>query len=148
MYVKDIMFNDITSVGPNTDIKYLIKLLMRQHRDLMPVANQHNEYLGMIGIEDVIYNALPNYYKLISNINFMPPSSDKLIESLQNVKDKIVKDIFRKETFTLNEQDTALHAANLMIKEDLKTIAVIRDKKLVGLVNRADFLSFLIDQSL
>ncbi|MFC1596130.1 HPP family protein [Candidatus Margulisiibacteriota bacterium] len=144
MYVKDIMFRDITSVIEDTTIKYLIKILMRQRRDFLPVVNQNNEYKGMIGVEDVIHAALPNYYQMLNNIAFMP-DSNKLVDGLQKVRDKQVKE-FMLDTPTVSITDTALHAANIMIQKGLKSIAVIRGQKLVGVVNRVDFLSSLIEQ--
>lgn len=146
MLVKDIMFRDITSVSEDTDIKYFIKILMRHRRDYLPVVNDTNEYIGMIGIDEVMNAALPNYYQLLNNIAFMP-DSNKLAKGLQKVRDQKVQEFLRKVE-SVRENDTALHTANLMIQKDLKSIAVVRDNKLIGVVNRIDFLSSLIEASI
>ncbi|MFC1477929.1 HPP family protein [Candidatus Margulisiibacteriota bacterium] len=146
MFVKDIMFRDITSVGEDTTIKYLVKLLMRQRRDYLPVVNQNNEYIGMIGVEEIMNAALPNYYQMISNIAFMP-DSNKLVKGLYAVRNKTVKEYMHKVP-AVSDSDTAINVANLMIQKGLKSIAVLKANKLVGVVNRIDFLSSLLEKEI
>ncbi|MFH1428245.1 MAG: CBS domain-containing protein, partial [Candidatus Margulisiibacteriota bacterium] len=120
MFVKDIMFRDITSVSEETTIKYLVKLLMRQRRDYLPVVNQNNEYIGMIGVEEIMNAALPNYYQMISNIAFMP-DSNKLLKGLYSIRNNTVKEYMQKVPAVL-DTDTAINVANLMIQKALKSI--------------------------
>jgi CBS domain-containing protein len=42
------------------------------------------------------------------------------------------------------EEDTNTYVADLMIKNNLQSIPILRNKKLVGVVDRIDFLSSLL----
>ena len=143
MYVNDILFKDLSSVSPDTNLKYLIKVMMRQRRDILPVVDEDNKYIGMVGVEEVIHAALPNYYQMLNSIAFMP-DSNKLLDGLKKVRDKTVQEYIQSVP-AVTENDTAVHAANLMIQKNLRSVAVVRDNKLVGVVNRVDFLSSLLE---
>ncbi|MFA5928329.1 MAG: CBS domain-containing protein [Candidatus Margulisiibacteriota bacterium] len=142
MFVKDIMFKNITSVEEDAELKYLIKILVRQRRDTLPVVSKDNEYIGLIGVQDILNASVPGFCKVCSMV-FMP-NSKMLMKGLKKVSDKKVKS-FLKKIPTVTEKDTAIHAANLMIRKGLQTVAVLKGKKLVGMVNLVDFLASLLN---
>ena len=143
MKIKKMMFKDISAVDPETPIETLIKLLCRQHRSSIPVVNDENEAVGMIQVEDIIRGSLPTYYNMITNTSFIP-DLNQLFNRLKTMKNKKVKDFMQTKFITATEDDSNQYVADLMIKNNLKSVPIIRDKKLVGIVNRIDFLSSLL----
>lgn len=142
MLVQDFFFKDISSVGPNTCISYLVKVMARKRRDILPVVDNNNIYLAMIGIDEILNYALPDYYNLLNTVAFMP-ENDKLLEGLDKINYKPVSLIMKKYP-TIKETDTITMTTNLMLKDSLKAVPVIKDKKLIGVVNRIDILSYLV----
>jgi len=142
MLVKNIMFKDISSLADSALVQHAVKTLLRQHRESLPVVNRQNKYLGMLSVADILNAVLPEHYQLLQDLTFVP-DSEKLVEELKKVNLQKVKALMRVDLPTLDEADTALHAVNIMISRGIDSIAVVRQGKLAGVVNRIDCLASL-----
>lgn len=143
MKIKEIMYKDISSVDSETPIEILLKILTQHHRSTIPVVNDEYEVIGMVQVEDIIRGSLPSYYNMIQNSSFIP-DMNQLFKRLKSMKTKKVKDIMQTKYFSATEEDTNTYVADLMIKNNLQSIPILRNKKLIGVVDRIDFLSSLL----
>jgi CBS domain-containing protein len=143
MKIKEIMYKDISSVDPEISIEILLKVLTKHHRSSIPVVNDDNEVIGMVQVEDIIRGSLPSYYNMIQNTSFIP-DMNQLFKRLNSMKTQKVKDIMQTKFISATEEDTNTYVADLMIKNNLQSIPILRNKKLVGVVDRIDFLSSLL----
>lgn len=143
MKIKEIMYKDISSVDQEISIEILLKVLTKHHRSSIPVVNDDNEVIGMVQVEDIIRGSLPSYYNMIQNTSFIP-DMNQLFKRLNSMKTQKVKDIMQTKFISATEEDTNTYVADLMIKNNLQSIPILRNKKLVGVVDRIDFLSSLL----
>ena len=72
-------------------------------------------------------------------------SLSQVITKLSTVGDARVKDYMSKHPFTIKEDTPATDMAALMINKDIKRLPVVKNKKLVGVVDRATLSRILIE---
>lgn len=141
MKVEDIMLRDVTSLVVNVTIDRFIKLCERQGYSAFPVVDKNFHLVGLISESMVIKASIPGYLSLMQSTSFIP-DSQQFIKGLKSILDKPVEEFMEKNPIKLYYDDTALHAADVIIKNSLKIVPVIDyDNRLIGIVRRIKLLS-------
>ena len=125
--IKSIMKKSIATVQCQTPLKDIIKTLLRSKQAHLPVINASNKLIGMVSQIDC-HKAL-----LISGYH-----CDKPVK---------VNDIMTSSYLTLSPYDSISDVTISSLESTVNLFPVVEDEKLVGIVNRADLLTILNDQS-
>ena len=111
MLAKDIMTKKVITVSPLTTVKDLAKTLTKNDISGVPVADKTGKILGIVSATDIVAK-----------------------------KGEKVKDIMSKDIISVNEEIPVEEIANLFTTHKINRVPVLRGKKLVGIVSRADLV--------
>ena len=111
MLANDIMTKKVITVSPTTSVKDLAKTLTKNKVSGTPVADKNGKLLGIVSRTDVVAKG-----------------GEK------------VKDIMSKDIITVDEETPVEEIANLFTTHKINRVPVLRGKKLVGIVSRADIV--------
>jgi len=141
--IKDIMIRDVTSALATCKLKDLIEILSRHKISGIPVVNQNQELIGFISLHDIISATLPNYLGII-NSNSILSEFIQLSKSLKEFSDHPIEEFMRKNVVTVDEDDNEVLAADLLIRNKIPRLPVLRKGKLAGIVTLTDICRVLM----
>jgi CBS domain-containing protein len=137
------MIRDVTSVLPSCKLVDLMGILSRHKITGLPVVNNNQEITGFITLHDIIRATLPNYLEII-NSDFILSEFIQLSKSLKEYSQHPIEEFMRKNIITIDEDDNEVLAADLLIKNEIQMLPVLRDGKLVGIVTLTDICRVLM----
>jgi CBS domain-containing protein len=137
------MIRDVTSVLPSCKLVDLMGILSRHKITGLPVVNNNQEITGFITLHDIIRATLPNYLEII-NSDFILSEFIQLSKSLKEYSQHPIEEFMRKNIVTIDEDDNEVLAADLLIKNEIQMLPVLRDGKLVGIVTLTDICRVLM----
>ena len=86
--VDNVIENDFMTVTPEMDLKGMVDVISRSHRNLFPVVNAKNELMGIV-LLDEIRNIMfrPDLYKKMTVSTFMstPPAKIEITDHMDKV---------------------------------------------------------------
>jgi len=138
------MIRDVTSVLAICKLVDLLGILSRQKITGLPVVSNNQEVIGFISLHDIIRATLPNYLGII-NSNSILSEFIQLSKSLKEHSQRPVEEFMRKNIITIDEDDNEVLAADLLIRNKIQRLPVLRDGKLVGIVTLTDICRELME---
>jgi CBS domain-containing protein len=144
--VKDIITRDLTAVTEDTPLKEAAELLSLRAVNGIPVVNKENMVVGWISEKDIISSIFPEKVKIENPdvIGFVNLS--QVVKKLTQVGQAKVSDYMSKTVNAVKEDTPAQDVAELMLHKDLKRIPVVRNKRLIGVVERASLSHILLEE--
>jgi len=153
--VKEFMNEDVVFLSPNNTIFEAAKLLAQLDIAGAPVV-KNDRIVGILSISDIIkfvdikLGKLPNIDTPgLSTFLLALMKMKKLHSDFEKELDKItkskVKEVMTKNVITVSPSSTLIETAELMEKHNVNRLPVVSERKLVGIVARADLIRALID---
>lgn len=121
--VKTVMEKRVVTVGGNSDLHHVSKLLITNRLSGMPVVDSKGNLAGFISERDVI--------KALAG---------------GDIADTKTKQIMTKKVISIDEDATVEDASQLFSKYPIRYIPVCRNKKVVGIVSRKSVIEKLLVQ--
>ena len=144
--VKDIMTRDLTSVTEDTSLKDVAEVLSLRGINGIPVVNHKNEVTGWISERDLITNIFPEKVKIENPDVIGLGNLSQVVKKLTQVGSAKVKDYMSKTFHPVKEETSAADVAELMLHKDLKRLPVLREKRLIGVVDRVSLAHILLEE--
>lgn len=133
MLVKELMSSPVITVRPGTSLKEATQLLEHHAITAMPVIDGHGDLVGVISEADVIQDAVledPRAHVLPVRLTSGPRATR-------------VADVMSHHVLSVPVQADVAEAANLMIGTAVKSLPVVDDGHVVGMVSRRDIVRVL-----
>ena len=141
-------------INQNSNIMDVIELFRKYKISGAPVVDNNNVIVGIISESDIIKTLTTHD----EDINIILPSPFDLIElplkttlkieefkeDIQNALKTKVKDVMTKDVITISPDTSINDAANIMVKNNIKRLPVIKNGTLVGIITRGDLMEALI----
>lgn len=145
MKIKDVMLRNTTSVLPDCPLEEVIRIMAIQRINGIPVVDGEQRIVGFISYHDIIKSLLPNYLGIINSNSFITEfiQLSKKIKEYANHK---VEEFMKSNIITINEEDNEVMAADLLIRNKIHHLPVIRNGHLVGVVTMRDLLKAMIEK--
>jgi len=150
MQVKDAMTKDVVVCTSTTTIREAVALLRKHHIGGLPVL-EGTELVGILTESDLISLLeterisddlwLPSPFEIIEIPVREMINWEKTKHALRNIGDMPVKKAMTHRLVTATEEMSVEEAAALMLKEGVARLPVLRGKKLVGILTRADIIN-------
>jgi CBS domain-containing protein len=124
LQVKDIMIKDVISVEKDTPIYEAIELLRKNRIASMPVVEDNMTLVGVLSEKDLI---------------------SLFCYAHEDDEEKVVADFMVQPPVYFNEDESVLDICDCLIVNSFKSIPITsEDKKVVGVVSRADILDYIL----
>jgi CBS domain-containing protein len=145
IHVKDVMSQDIYTVRPDTNIQDIARLMTEQHIRSLPVVDEEQQVLGIITESDLFLKEKGMPFSAVKLPSLFQKWVDPahLAEIYEDASHHTAADVMTVDVISVGPDETIGHAALLLFKHDFKTLPVVEDGRLVGLISRVDFIRFL-----
>jgi len=143
MLAKDIMTRKVITINRETSVKEIINILLKNRITGVPVVDDENKIVGIVSESDLVYKEAP-----------MPISDywadrKKFKSEYWKIKGAKAEEIMTTDVICVGEDTPVEEIATLMVEKRIKRLPVVRGKKLVGIISRADVLkTILLEPSL
>ncbi len=150
-YVKEIMTKDVVTIEKETTIGELSSIMLKNKVSGLPVVDEEGMLIGMVTDADIILRdnepVFPIYFDpLIISYAYIE-NFEKYQKDFKDYLDTRVEEIMKRRVRTVKEDTTVEEAASIMVKERINRIPVIdNERKVIGIVARADVLRFMVDK--
>jgi len=121
MRAMDVMTSEVITVGQNTSVQTVAKLLAERGISAVPVVDRENRVIGMVSEGDLLHRA----------------------ETGTERRRSWWLDIMTRDLISVTETTPVADIAVLLETNRIKRVPVVRDGKLVGIVSRANLVRAL-----
>lgn len=140
---KDIMTRDVITVKPETSIEELARILIENRISGAPVVDDKGNLIGIVTENDLISQNkrlhIPTVFRLFDAL-IMLERPKKIEEEIKRLTATRVWDICTKNVITVNEDTPLQEIATIMSEKKVHLIPVMKDKKIVGIIGKADLI--------
>ncbi len=139
MNVTSCMKRNVVSIHANATILEAAKIIVKKHIGLLPVVDDDEKPVGIIGMRDLLTLELPDFVSFVADVDFVHdfgavedtrPSAKTLNKAVKTLMSPAI---------TVDEDCGLLRAYALMLQHNLHDMPVIsKDGKLIGITSRVD----------
>jgi len=145
MNVKKYMMRTLNSVCKDDTIDSVIRCMHKTDMSVLPVVDDKNKFLGTIYGNNILRNIIPEEYGFVDSHQLLY-EINQAAESLNEIKNRYVKDYMSKNTSFVKENDKMNNIADIMLNNK-ESIVFVTNKNgyLRGYISRADLLYYLLE---
>lgn len=133
MLVRDVMTTEIVSVGPRSPVKHAIQLMHAHQITAMPVLDEQGALVGVVSEADVIRGAMiPD-----RRAHEIPVRIER--SSLPAT----IADVMTAQPVTVRSDQDLAAVVELLSDTFIKSLPVVDDGRVVGVVSRRDLIAVL-----
>jgi CBS domain-containing protein len=140
MHAAEIMTRDVITVGPQTEVREIVELMMKNRISALPVVSDSGKVLGMVSEGDLMRRVENKTDRRDSwwLTALFTASND----ASQYVKShgRRAEDVMTRDIISISEDTPLYKIAQTLEKNHIKRVPVITDGKLVGIVSRSNLL--------
>lgn len=139
MNVTSCMKHNVVSIHVTATIREAAAILVKKHIGVLPVVDNDDRPVGVIGIRDMLTLELPDFVTFLADVDFVHDfgAVEEIHPSVRTLN-KTVKTLM-KPAVTVDEDCGLLRAYALLLQHNLHDMPVIsKDGKLVGITSRVD----------
>ncbi|MBT3922891.1 MAG: CBS domain-containing protein [Nitrospina sp.] len=140
---QDIMTRNVVTVNKDQPISDLSKLFIENHFNGVPVLDDAGKVLGVVTQGDLIEQNknlhIPTVIALFDAVLFL--DSEKKFESdVKKLTGSKIEDIYHKNLITVSPETELNEITTLMAENDVHTLPVLDNDKLVGIIGKKDVI--------
>ena len=139
MKVSDIMTPQVLTVAAGATVGEAIRVMLQKHISGLPVVDEKGDLVGIVTEGDFLrrqeLGTAPHAHWLQAFLSPGGTAADYTRSHARKVADVMTEDVV-----TIAEDQPVDAVVRLMEKHRIKRVPVVRGKKLIGLVSRADLL--------
>jgi CBS domain-containing protein len=148
MRAMDVMTTNVITVGPDTSVQDIAKLLSERNISGVPVVDAANRLVGIVSEGDLLHRVETGTERRVHRrrrswwLDWFG-SEEELARDYVKSHGRSAKDVMTSEVVTVSEDTDLADVANLLETRRIKRVPVVRDGKLVGIVSRANIVRAL-----
>jgi CBS domain-containing protein len=143
MKASDVMVSNVITVGPDATVQDVAEILLANRISAVPVVGPDGELVGIVSEADLIRRAETGTERRPSRLRALMNGSERLATEFLKAHAHRVADVMTREVIVATT-DTSLHdIAAMLEKNGIKRVPVVRNRKLVGIVSRANLVQAL-----
>jgi CBS domain-containing protein len=129
------MTREVVTVGPDTSAKYAGELMAEHGFAALPVVDADNRLVGIVAEADVLRDRIPQDPRL--HLRRDPPDEGVVLPLL-------VRGVMTTAVVTVEPSADVADLARLLVEGRLRSVPVVDDGAVVGIVSRRDVLRTLV----
>ena len=123
MLIKDIMTHDVIAIGPEIPIVDAVTMMKLRNIQHFPIMDESGQLVGIVSERDLL---------IVSSEHETAPQNIELKDPVNKIMTQNVK--------TCNSLEPIEEVAKRLLKQNIGSMPVIDNNKLVGIVTAKDFL--------
>lgn len=139
MIISQYMKRNVVSIPATTSVREAAAIFVKKHIGLLPVVDDDNKPIGVVGMRDLLSLELPDFVSFIADMDFVHDfGAVETTRPSAQVLDTSIK-LLIKPAITVDEEAGLLRAYALLLQHELHDILVVSgDGKLAGIASRVD----------
>ncbi len=133
MIIELRMTRNPVTATPDMSVIEASGLMKKEKVHRLPVLDKNKKLVGIISEKDILY-ASPS-----------PVSSLSIHEMAYLLSEMKVKKLMSRNVVTITRDTTVEEAARLMVDQDLSSLPVVENDKLIGIVSKSDLFKILLE---
>jgi CBS domain-containing protein len=129
------MTREVVTVGPDTSAKYAAEVMADRGFAALPVVDDDNQLLGIVAEADVLRDRLPSDPRL--HLRRDP-------DAPEHTPPLLVRGVMTTAVRSVEAAADVADIARLFVDERLRSVPVLEDGRLAGIVSRRDLLRALV----
>ena len=139
MIVGEIMDRDLTALAEETTLLDAISLMGIHGVSGLPVLNALGLVVGFLSEKDVLNAVIPGYLSHMDE-SFLMTDIPRIRAMVKRVGHNPARDYMTKNCISFDEFETVSHAMMKLFRKNIRRAPVLRDGKLIGIVDREEIL--------
>lgn len=144
---KDLMHRDLTAVAEDDLVLDAVRILYMQRLSGLPVVMNDWILVGFLSESDILRFTLPTYLEILAQKGFLDNSEGNLIERLGRLGHKAVGEFMNRDPICVEPEVSLMTVADLMIRKRIKRLPVVKEGRLLGIIDRSAFCEFLMEEA-
>lgn len=139
MNISQCMKRSVVSILETSTVREAAAVFVKQHVGLLPIVDQNNKLVGVVGLRDLLSLVLPDFVNFVVDVDFVHDfGAVETTRPSAEVLDQSIK-FLMKPPITVNEDSGLLRAYALLLQHNLHVMPVVSEGgKLVGIASRVD----------
>ncbi len=133
MLVRELMTSPATSLRAGSRLESAVQVLAAQHITAVPIVDPYGHVVGIVSDADVLREGLPED----------PRARLRPVHESTTPWHRLVDEVMTVDPVTVGAHTDAARAAELMADMGWKSLPVVRDGQLVGVISRSDIMRAL-----
>jgi CBS domain-containing protein len=143
MKARDVMTPDVVSVDPNASVAEAAQIMLQRRISGLPVVDHAGELVGVITEGDFLRRAEMGTQRRRSRWIEILIGPGQLASEYVQSSGHQVHQVMTTNVQTATEDTTLEEIVRLMERKRIKRVPILRGKKLVGIISRANLLQAL-----
>ena len=135
MQARDVMTREVMTVGPDTSAKYAAEVMADRGFAALPVVDDDLRLVGIVAEADVLRDRIPADPRLHARRDEHPADAAPSL---------LVHGVMTSRVRTVDAAADVADIARLFVDDGLRSVPVLDDGRLVGIVSRRDLLRALV----
>ncbi|MDH3702504.1 MAG: CBS domain-containing protein [Alphaproteobacteria bacterium] len=146
MLAKEIMTTTVLKAAPDQSIHDVVHKLLERSVSALPVVDEAGRLVGIISEGDLLRRVETGTERKRSWWLDMMVSSEERSRDFLKSHAVHVRDVMTQKVISVTEDTPASEIAGILEENRIKRVPVVRGKRLVGIVSRADIIRALAVQ--
>jgi CBS domain-containing protein len=138
MKIRDVMERAPATVTEGTSMAEAASLLIKTHANDLAVVDAQGGFVGILAEGDLLRHALPKFEQVVANADSVAEAYEMFLLSGRDLADQPIDRAVIRNPILIGPDDELLKAAAVMISKNIRTLAVVEDGRLAGMISRAD----------
>src|SRR5262245_45135205 len=143
MKAADVMVANVITVAPETSLREVADILLTNRISGVPVLGRNNELVGIISEGDLLRRAETGTERRRSWWLELLIGSTPLAAEYVKTHARTVADVMTTTVVTATPDTPLRDIAALMEKNSIKRVPIVKNRKVVGIVSRANLVQAL-----
>ena len=143
MKAADVMVANVITVGPDASVQDVADILLTNRISAVPVVGTRGELIGIISEGDLIRRAETDTERRRSWWLELLIGSNSLAAEYVKSHARKVADVMTRTVITATPDTPLRDIAALLEKNGIKRVPIVRNRKVVGIVSRANLVQAL-----
>lgn len=146
MLAKDVMSRSLLTVGPDTEVPEIARMLLEWRVSAAPVLDDAGRLVGIVSEGDLMRRPESGTLRRRSWWLTLLTSPTEQARGYTRSHGRRARDVMSREVVTVTPDTPLNEIANLLERRRIKRVPVLDEGRLVGIVSRANLLQGLVAQ--
>ncbi|HEY8005766.1 MAG TPA: CBS domain-containing protein [Methylocella sp.] len=137
------MVHDVVTIGPEEDVSKAVKLLVDHDISALPVVDDERRVIGILSEADLLHrDKIGTEQHRAWWLEAVTPASVLALDYAKSHGRKVAE-VMSEDIISADENTPLSDLANILEKNRIKRVPILKDGKLVGIVSRSNLIQAL-----